>query len=112
MNYSPLSPFSSRHIGPDASQKGHMLDALKYADMDAFIAEVVPDNIRFKQALDIPESQSEAAVLKRLKRLASKNSAISNYIGQGYYACVTPTPILRNVLEKPAVVHALYALST
>lgn len=78
-----------------------MLEALNYADMDAFINEVVPENIRFKKALNIPEGKDEATALKRLQQLASSNSIRRNYIGQGYYACQIPTPILRNVLENP-----------
>ena len=32
----------------------------------------------------------------------AKNQLFKTYIGQGYYNCHTPSPILRNLLENPA----------
>jgi glycine dehydrogenase len=45
---------------------------------------------------------SEAEALARIKAIASQNQLFKTYIGQGYYNCHTPSPILRNLLENPA----------
>jgi glycine dehydrogenase len=40
--------------------------------------------------------------LAKIKAIAGKNQLFKTYIGQGYYNCHTPSPILRNLLENPA----------
>ncbi|HWV47046.1 MAG TPA: aminomethyl-transferring glycine dehydrogenase, partial [Nitrospira sp.] len=44
----------------------------------------------------------EQAVLARLKGIASQNKVYRSLIGMGYYDCVTPGVIQRNILENPA----------
>ena len=51
--------------------------------------------------LDLPEADSEHGYLRRLGGIASRNVAARSYIGMGYYDCVTPSVILRNVFENP-----------
>src|SRR5512140_3833827 len=46
--------------------------------------------------------QPEHEYLRTLRGLAAKNQAARSYIGLGYYDCVTPSVILRNVLENPS----------
>src|SRR5205085_9658745 len=48
-----------------------------------------------------PDGQSEQRYLRDLRELASRNQVFRSYIGLGYYGCVTPSVILRNVLENP-----------
>jgi glycine dehydrogenase len=61
----------------------------------------VPTNIRLKKALNLPAPQSEYEFLKEFKKLVSKNKIYKSYIGTGYYNCITPAVILRNILENP-----------
>src|SRR5206468_2213342 len=50
---------------------------------------------------DLLVGQSEHRYLRDLRRVAARNQIFRSYIGLGYYGCVTPSVILRNVLENP-----------
>ena len=93
--------FIGRHIGPDAEQTQAMLDAIGVSSLDELIAKTIPESIRMKEALDIPEPMSEHAYLTELKKTASLNKVFKSYIGQGYYDTITPSVILRNLFENP-----------
>jgi glycine cleavage system P protein (glycine dehydrogenase) len=93
--------FQSRHIGPDAAERGRMLAAIGVPSLDALIEQTIPPDIRLPQAPDLPDGESEYAYLRRLREVASRNRVSRSYIGYGYYDCVTPAVILRNVLENP-----------
>ena len=98
--------FEERHVGlsnvNDINDTQSMLAALGYASMDNFIRDVVPASIYQNELLNLPEALSEADALAALKSIAQKNLPFRSMIGQGYYATVTPTVILRNILENPA----------
>jgi glycine dehydrogenase len=93
--------FQSRHIGPDARQRAEMLRAIGVPSLDALIDQTIPPGIRRARPLDLPEGESEYEYLRRLKGIAGRNTVARSYIGQGYYGCVTPSVILRNVFENP-----------
>jgi glycine dehydrogenase len=78
-----------------------MLEALGLADLEALVAKTVPDPIRLAQPLALPEPRSEYEVLSELKRIASQNQVYRSFIGMGYYDCITPPVIQRNILENP-----------
>src|SRR5882672_9504916 len=46
-------------------------------------------------------AESEEGYLRRLRAVAAKNTVARSYIGMGYYDCITPSVILRNVFENP-----------
>jgi glycine cleavage system P protein (glycine dehydrogenase) len=94
-------PFAARHIGPDASERAALLEAVGAASLDALVDETVPARIRLPKPLDLPDGQSEYEFLRELRRLAARNQVFRSYIGLGYYGTVTPSVILRNVLENP-----------
>ena len=93
--------FQSRHIGPDAADAAAMLTAIGARSLDALVDEAVPPSIRLKRRLDLPDGLSEQEFLRALRALARRNEPFKSYIGLGYYDCVTPSVILRNVLENP-----------
>jgi glycine dehydrogenase len=93
--------FQFRHIGPDDTETEAMLETIGLASLDALIDEAVPPRIRLKKKLDLPEGQPEHEFLAELRSLAARNRPFKSYIGLGYYDCVTPAVILRNVLENP-----------
>jgi glycine dehydrogenase len=78
-----------------------MLDLLGIANLDALIDKTVPQAIRLKQSLQLPEALSEYAALAKLKKIASKNEVYRSFIGMGYSDCITPPVIQRNILENP-----------
>ncbi len=91
-----------RHLGPDADQQQAMLDVLGLATLDELTDQAVPSSIRSTEPLRLPAARTEAEALTRLRELASKNEVLTSLIGMGYADTVTPTVILRNVLENPA----------
>jgi glycine dehydrogenase len=94
--------FQNRHIGPDAASRDKMLRAIGVPSLDALIDQTIPPGIRTAGALDLPEADSEHGYLRRLESIAARNTVARSYIGMGYYDCVTPSVILRNVFENPA----------
>jgi glycine dehydrogenase len=93
--------FARRHIGPDAAERDAMLRAIGVPSLDALIDQTIPPGIRLQAPLDLPAAESEYEYLRRLREFASRNVAARSYIGLGYYNCVTPSVILRNVFENP-----------
>ena len=93
--------FLRRHIGPDAAEQQAMLDTLGVESLDALINQTVPQSILRKDLLNMQAPRSEAEVLGYLKGVASKNEIYTSCIGMGYHGTLTPTVILRNVLENP-----------
>ena len=96
-----LGNFTQRHIGPNPDDVKQMLDILGLSNLDDLIDKTVPQAIRFHQTLNLPAAQSEYAALAKLKQIADKNQVYRSFIGMGYYDCITPTVIQRNILENP-----------
>jgi glycine dehydrogenase len=94
--------FTRRHIGSNRDDHYAMLRAMGLESLDQLIGQTVPASIRMDHPLDFPEGESEHAFLERLRGLASLNRSCSSYIGMGYYPCVTPPVILRNIMENPS----------
>jgi glycine dehydrogenase len=98
--FAPLDTFPSRHIGPNPEEAGHMLNALGYQSVDAFIADAVPKHIRIDSEVvseaSIP-ALSESELLRKAKELGRQNKLFRSYIGMGYHNAVVPPVILRNV---------------
>src|SRR5262245_27427874 len=99
--FSPTDTFVRRHVGPGAAEEKAMLQCLGYDSLDALIADTVPESIRTKRELSMPNARGEREFLSELKGLASKNQVFRSYIGMGYHGTITPPVILRNVLENP-----------
>ena len=97
-----MTTFADRHIGPRAGDIHRMLSALNFRDMDSFLADVVPEHIRWTDRLSLPPAVVEEEALASLRALAEQNRPLRQMIGLGYSACHTPAVIRRNVLESPA----------
>ena len=93
--------FADRHIGPRAADVERMLEVVGAPSIDALMDEAIPAGIRLTERLDLPDAESEAAFLARMRELAARNEPWRSFIGLGYYGCVTPPVILRNLLENP-----------
>ncbi len=93
--------FSARHIGPGGDDTSAMLDEVGAESLDALIDETVPASIRLGEPLDLPPGLSEHRLLRELRTISKKNKVFKSYIGLGYYGCVIPGVIQRNVLENP-----------
>lgn len=97
----PLDTFLRRHLGPSPKEVEQMLDLLDFPSLDALIDQTVPEKIRLRRPLNLPAPRAESTVLHDLKKIASKNQIFRSFIGMGYYDCLTPGVIQRNILENP-----------
>jgi glycine dehydrogenase len=93
--------FVRRHIGPGEAETREMLRVLNVKSLDDLIWQTVPDTIRLKKPLALPEALTEFEYLQELKKAALMNRVMRNYIGFGYYGTITPAVILRNVFQNP-----------
>lgn len=98
------SRFPERHIGPSAEDLQAMVTELGKRSVAEVIDAVVPKAVRSTKPLTLssfPVALSEHEALLRLRATAEKNTVARSYIGMGYYDCVTPPVIQRNILENP-----------
>lgn len=98
------SGFPERHIGPSSEEMQQMLALLGKKSLKDLIDAVVPATVRSSQPLLLsrfPQALTEYEALERIKAVAAKNVIARSYIGAGYYDCITPPVIQRNILENP-----------
>jgi len=93
--------FSKRHIGPSSSDLKDMLKVIGVKSIEDLLSQTIPDKIRLKSDLNIPEAISEMEFLKEIKKFSSLNRNFKTYIGLGYHDTFTPSVIQRNILENP-----------
>jgi glycine dehydrogenase len=93
--------FQTRHIGPRQSDTEAMLKLVGVGTLDELIDQTVPPAIRIGRTLKLAEPISEYDYIQALKAVARKNKVLKSYLGQGYYNCITPNVIQRNVFENP-----------
>ena len=101
LNLNDRVEFERRHNGPSEQEISTMLETIGLNTVDELIAEAIPAPILKKKPLNLPSSLNEFEYLNRMKKVADKNKVFKSYIGQGYYNCVVPTVIQRNILENP-----------
>src|SRR4051812_27457786 len=96
-----IDSFARRHIGPNEEEVGAMLRNVGFDSLGALIDATVPSDIRLGRELNLLEAKSEGEALGELRAIAQKNKIARSFIGAGYYDCITPPVIQRNVLENP-----------
>ena len=97
----PTDSFVRRHIGASSTEIQEMLATIACESLYDMIGKTVPAAIKIKQPLQLGEARGEYELLQELKAIASKNQVWRSYIGTGYYNCITPPIIQRNILENP-----------
>jgi len=97
----PSDTFVPRHIGPDDEDIRAMLATLGLPSIGALIDETIPEAIRSRKGLSLPEPRGEQELLDDLRAMARRNEIFRSFIGMGYHGCITPAVIQRNVLENP-----------
>jgi glycine dehydrogenase len=101
MSAAEAASFIPRHIGPTDADVRAMLDLLGYDSLESLISATVPAAIRLQRPLAIHAAMSEHEALTNLRGIARQNKVNRSYLGLGYYDCVTPPVIQRNILENP-----------
>jgi len=107
MDAQPLSAleqrdaFLSRHLGPAPSEIAAMLACIGATSLEQLVEQTLPAAIRLAAPLALPEPRPEHEALLALRALAERNRVLHSLIGMGYADTLTPTVVLRNVLENP-----------
>lgn len=81
-----------------------MLKECGVNSIEELVQQAIPDVIRDPNSLDwksLNDALPEYQYLNHLKTMMSQNKLFKNYIGYGYYPTITPSVILRNILENP-----------
>ena len=95
--------FVDRHTGLNSPEDlKQMLATIGVGSVEELLQQVIPQNIRLKKALDLPEAMSEYEYAAHIAQLAAKNRTLRSFIGMGYYPNVVPAVVTRNVFENPA----------
>ena len=97
----PNDTFVPRHIGPTESEIQTMLETLNVPSLESLVEATVPSDIRLQGTLAVPSPRGEQEVLAELRSMAGQNQVWRSLIGMGYYDCITPPVIQRNILEGP-----------
>jgi len=93
--------FVYRHLGPTDADIQEMLATLGLQSLDALVDATVPEDIRMRKPLALDPNMGEFEALAKLRVLHDRNQVFRSYTGMGYYDCITPPVIQRNILENP-----------
>lgn len=93
--------FKNRHIAPSPDEIYSMLQEIEVSSLDELIKQTIPAGILSNSPLELPPPQSETEFLQSFRTMMAHNEVFRSYIGMGYYDCITPTVIQRNILENP-----------
>ena len=99
-----VSGFPARHIGPSTDEITQMAAFLGKGSLKDLIDAVVPKKVRSAKPLELsrfPTALSEYEALERIKGIAVNNIVARSFLGMGYYDCIVPPVIQRNILENP-----------
>ena len=80
-----MSGFTSRHIGPDSSEKQQMIDAIGVKSIEDLIHQTVPSPIRMSGELNIPDAMSEYEFTNHMLEKSKLNVVNKSFIGLGYH---------------------------
>lgn len=93
--------FINRHNGPQGEEIDKMVKTIGVSSLDELIDKTVPQGIRLKSDLALPEGMTEGEYLTHVRQMLSKNKLYKSYIGLGHYNTNVPAVILRNIFENP-----------
>lgn len=93
--------FVERHIGPKGAEEDSMLQYVGLKSLDELVEQAIPENIRLSQDMGLEPAVGESELLERISEISKENKVWRSYIGMGFYNCVTPTTIMRNIFENP-----------
>jgi len=97
----PTDSFVQRHLGPTDADIGEMASSLGVQSLEALIDATIPEEIRLRKPLALGAPMGEHGALAVLRALHDRNQVFRSFIGMGYYDCITPPVIQRNILENP-----------
>ncbi len=96
-----LDSFARRHLGVQEEEAENMARSIGFQSVDSLVDSAVPSAIRQKDLDGLPNPLGEDDMLQELRSIAKRNQDFKSYIGLGYTNTLTPSVILRNILENP-----------
>ena len=75
--------FTSRHIGPRPHDVERMLASMGLRSLDELIEQTIPEAIRLKVDLDLPEASTEKELLGQLEEIGSSIGCFGRISGWG-----------------------------
>jgi glycine cleavage system P protein (glycine dehydrogenase) len=97
----PTDPFVHRHLGSGGAELEAMLAVVGCRSLDELVQRTVPAAIRSRRPLALGPGKEEHEYLQEVRALAEKNQVRKSFLGLGYHGTITPSVVLRNVLENP-----------
>jgi len=85
----------STYIPNTASQKDEMLSEIGVSSIDDLFSDI-PESIRLKRKLDLPEAKPEMELVKHMSQMARKNCNVDDYtcfLGAGAYDHYIPSVV-------------------
>lgn len=92
----------TRYIGNTTDDRQQMLNEIGYKDIDSLF-RAVPDSVRLKEKLKIPEALSEMELITKIKSLSDKNLNTDEYVcfmGAGAYDHYIPSAIDQLIMRQ------------
>ncbi len=92
----------ARYIGNTNEDREQMLHEIGCDSIESLFS-AVPDSVRLKDALNIPNAQSEPELVKNIKTLSNKNLNLDDYtcfLGAGAYDHYIPAAIDQLILRQ------------
>lgn len=77
-----------------------MLKVVEKQSLGELVTSILPKDV-IRPSMNAFPALSETETLSLLKDIGGRNKVMKSMIGQGYYECIVPPAILRNVLENP-----------
>ena len=94
--------FFPRHVGPTPAEVNAMLARLGVNSLGDLMKDVIPETIINPPPDDsLPPAAGEGETLDELRLIAELNPKTKPLLGRGFYGCVLPHAIRRNLLENP-----------
>ena len=93
--------FLERHLGPNEEEIKKMLNKIGVSSLSELLQETIPESIRLKTKLELPEGISEYEFSKHIHLIGKENKVFDTFIGLGYHRSILPAVIQRNILENP-----------
>ncbi|KAH8609846.1 putative Glycine cleavage system P protein Beta eliminating lyase [Trypanosoma vivax] len=92
--------YVNRHIGPTDAETAAMLRTVGKESLAELMAAAIPADL-VRPAIKEFDAMSEKDALTFVRSLGGRNKILKSMIGQGYYECITPPALQRNIIENP-----------
>ncbi|MHA1974914.1 MAG: aminomethyl-transferring glycine dehydrogenase subunit GcvPA [Candidatus Hodarchaeales archaeon] len=93
--------FTHPYLPQTEEEIKHMLNTIGIKSIQDLF-DIIPEKLRFKRTLDLPESHSEHDTLERIQKILSKNKTVNDFLsflGAGIYHHYVPS-IVGSILSR------------